>query len=479
MVFAWSALLPLGLFLGALYRLLWAADPWRYLALHPARYLILIAILLELSGIATWSSGQALGQAGAALFIGELYLVVFLVGFAGSWAKGAVLANRWLAQQRVPVLMLPAVTFACAILAGAALLSLPGFHRQPLHFLDNLFTATSAMCVTGLTVYDVSRSLTLPGQVVLALLIQVGALGTLTVLAMLRMWQREVLSAGERAAFGELVGSGRLDSVKKNLSTIFKIVFALEGAGALALWLLWRDQVEHPLLQAVFHAISAFGNAGFSLFDGSFVTFRVDPQVLIVLMLLIVAGGAGFPVVAELFRAGLGRLLPWMDPQPLSRASRLVLWWSGGLILLGTALLGADGWLESRPRSLLAALFQSVSTRTAGFQVESQLGLGALGVAATLVLMAIGASPQSTGGGIKTLVLARLFNRIVERETGQPADRWFSTAAFRIALLLLLAYLVSGLAGSLLLLYSEQVGFLDAAFEAFSALGTVGLSRDL
>jgi trk system potassium uptake protein TrkH len=475
-VFAWSALLPLGLFLGAMYRLLWVHDPWRYLAFRPARYLVLLAILLELAGIAAWSSGQV---PGAALLAGELYLVVFLVGFAGSWAKGAILANRWLAEQRVPVLALPAITFAFAILAGAALLSLPGFHCRPLSFLDNLFTAASALCVTGLAVYDISQSLTLPGQVALALLIQVGALGTLTVLAMLRMWQRERLSAGERAAFGEMVGSGRLDALKKNLATIFKVALAVEGGGALALWLLWRGQVEHPLLQGGFHAISAFGNAGFSLFSDSFASFRGDPPVLVVLMLLIIAGGMGFPVVAELVRASLGRLLPWSEVQPLSRASRLVLWWSGGLIMLGTASFWIDGWLEGRPRQVLDALFQSVSTRTAGFQVESQLNFGTLGLAATCALMAIGASPQSTGGGAKILVLARLFTRTDGRGSGQPADGLFSTAGFRIALLLLIAYLLSGLAGSLLLCHTERVGFLDTAFEAFSALGTVGLTRDL
>ncbi|MFH0946793.1 MAG: hypothetical protein V2A76_16485, partial [Planctomycetota bacterium] len=156
----WAAILPTGLFLESLARLLWVADPWRYLVRHPFRYVILLLILLELSGVAAWHAGGALGPTSASFIASELYLTVMLLGFAGDWVKALLLANRWLSNLRVPVVLLPALTFGLGVLVGAAVLSLPGLHRRPVDLLDSLFTATSAVCVTGLTVYDVSSTLT-------------------------------------------------------------------------------------------------------------------------------------------------------------------------------------------------------------------------------------------------------------------------------------------------------------------------------
>jgi trk/ktr system potassium uptake protein len=478
-VFAWSAILPLGLFLEAMYRLLWVENPWRYLALHPARYLILLMIVLELSGIAAWSVGQTPKPSNVSFFVGEIYLAVFLLGFAGSWAKGAILANRWLANRRVPVLALPAITFAFAVIIGAALLSLPGLHKRPLALLDNLFTSTSALCVTGLAVYDISSSLNAVGQVVLALLIQLGGLGTMTVIGMLALWHGGTLTFGERVAFAELVGGVRLRETRRLITTVIKITLVVEAFGTLAFWLLWRGRLEHPILQGAFHAISAFCNAGFALFSDSFASFRGDPPTLIILMLLIVAGGAGFSVIANLARAGTSRIIPWIENRALSQASRIALLWSGGLIAFGAVLFFIDGWLYKTPRTLLDAVFQSVTTRTAGFQVESQLRFNTIGLIGTILLMIIGASPQSTGGGIKTAVLARLFKRLDPRDE-KPSSRWlFTFKPFRLALLLAGFYLLTGTAAALLLLYTDQLGASDAAFEVFSALGTVGLTRDL
>ncbi len=477
--FAWSAMLPIGLFLEAMYRLLWVENPWRYLSQHPLRYLILLMIVLELSGVAAWSTEQTLRQRSTSFFAGEFYLAVFLFGFVGSWAKGAIMANRWLANRRVPVLALPALTFALAIIMGAAFLSLPGLHQRPLSLLDNLFTSTSALCVTGLTVYDISSSLNAVGQAVLALLIQLGGLGTMTVIGMLALWHGGAISFGERVAFAELVGGVRLRETRQLIVTIIKITLVVEAFGTLAFWLLWRGRIEHPILQGAFHAISAFCNAGFALFSDSFASFRDDPPTLIILMLLIVIGGAGFPVIANLTRTGISRIIPWIENRPLSQASRVVLLWSGGLIALGAVLFFIDGWLHQTPRTLLDAVFQSVTTRTAGFQIESQLRFNMLGLIGTIMLMIIGASPQSTGGGIKTTVLARFFKRIDPRDEKQSSRWLFTFKPFRIALLLAGFYLVAGMVATILLVYTDDLTIGDAAFEAFSALGTVGLTRDV
>lgn len=484
---AWGALLPIGFFLESLIRLLWVQNPWRYLRLHPFRYIILLMILLELSGAAAWSAaqtassgaGEILNRRSVSFTSGELYLAIMLLGFAGTWAQGVLTANRWLANRRIPVLALPALTFGAAILAGTALLALPGLHRQHIPLLDSLFTATSALCVTGLSVYDISTALNPAGQTVLGLLIQVGGLGTMTILGSMVLWHRGTITVGERIAFSELVGGMKLTETRKLLGTILKVTLLVEGFGTLAFWLLWRGRVDHALLNGAFHSISAFCNAGFALFSDSFASFRSDPPTLVVLMLLIVAGGAGFPVLANLNRAALSRVIPWQETLSLNKTSRVVLLWSGGLIVFGTILFFADGWISGTPRTWVEALFQSVTTRTAGFQAESQLRFGFLGLAAAIALMIIGASPQSTGGGVKTTVVARLFQRIDPRDP-HSSSRWlFTGKPFRIALLLVVFYLLTGLGASALLFITDHLPARDALFEAFSALGTVGLTRDI
>lgn len=469
--FAWSAILPLGFFLEAIFRLLWVDDPWRFITRNPARYILTTMIVLEISGVASWGSTR---EASTSLLLGQVYLVIFLFGFAGSWAKGALLANRWLSNQRISVLVLPIVSFGVVILIGGAMLALPGLHRQPISALDSLFTATSALCVTGLTVYDLGTSLNVAGQFVLAGLVQIGGLGTMTVLGWLALWRRGKLTIGERTAFSELVGGASVAQTKRLLGMVLRITLIGEGLGTLALWLLWRDRIEHALPVGAFHSIMAFCNAGFSLFADSLARFRGDAATLLVVMLLIVAGGAGFLVLADTWRAVRSRTLPWEESSPLTRASRVVLRTSGLLIILGTFAFLIDGWLQGSSRSVLEALFQSVTTRTAGFQVESQLRFAPVGLVATVVLMAIGTSPQSTGGGIKTTVVARLWPW---RGSGLASHR--GAGAFWIALRLMATYVLTGALAAGLLRWTDSIAIRDALFESFSALGTVGLSRDL
>jgi trk system potassium uptake protein TrkH len=478
LVLAWSAVLPIALFLDGLYRLLWVRDPWLHLRRHPARYVILLAILLELSGLATWRESRP-GEGGSlSLVAAEVFLALSLLGFAASWAKGAVLANAWLASRRVPVLALPAVTFLLAIGLGAALLALPGLHLRPAPLLDHLFTATSAVCVTGLCAYDVSQTLDPLGRAMLAGLVQLGGLGTLTVLGWLTLWRRGRLSLGERAAFSDLVGGDSRRETKALLRTVIQVTLLAELLGALLLGLLWRGRVEHALPVAAFHSISAFCNAGFSLFPDSFASFRDDPLTLLVVMALIAAGGAGFPVVLDAAGALASRLAPWTAARPLRPASRATLSAIAVLVPLGAVAFLLDGALQGRPRTALEATFQSVTARTAGFQVEGQRSFAAVGLAATVALMAIGASAQSTGGGIKTNVVIRLFRR-GERDGGDPSPAAVLSRPWMIALVLVLIYAATGTAAGFALARLSRCAPADALFEAFSALGTVGLSRDL
>ncbi len=272
--------------------------------------------------------------------------------------------------------------------------------------------------------------------------------------------------------------TGRREA-RQVLMRVLRYTLILEGLGAAALAALWRGRFPHSVLSAAFHSVSAFCNAGFSLFSDSLQAFRGDPPTLIVVMMLVFAGGLGFPVLSALAAWAAGRVLPWKDPVPAGPHVRWVLLSSAALIAAGAVMCYADGLMEGVDRNVLDSIFQSVTSRTAGFQIESQLRFGALGLISTIVLMAVGASPQSTGGGIRTTVVARLLVR-VDREARPERHRiYILTRPFATALMLAMLYLAVGAAGFWALCLSDGLNHADAAFEAFSALGTVGLSRDV
>lgn len=473
----WTALLPTALFLESLYRLLIAVDPWRYLRKNMFRYLSLAIILLELSGVASWSAG--IGDSSISSLVGQIYLSIFLFSHVGSWIKAAILANRWLSNLRIPVLALPAVSFASVILSGAFLLWMPGMRRTEISFLDSLFTATSAVCVTGLTVYDVSGSLSPAGKTVLAALIQLGGLGTLTVMGLLAFWSAGKLTIGERAAFSELLGGTQLDETKKIVFRIVKATLAVESVGALLFWLLLRNRVEHPLPLGLFHAVSAFCNAGFCILPNPLSDFSGDHLFLSVMMALIIAGGLGFAPLSDLWHTGVSRIVPWHETRSLAPPTRFAVRASLALILIGAFVFLLDGYQSGEGRSAMFALFQSVTLRTAGFQLESQLNFGWIGLSFCFIFMAIGASPQSTGGGVKTTIAARLFMRIDAPEKNGKRKRLVFLQSFRIALLMVVLYLgiAVGFGSGIALI--DGIAYGDALFESFSALGTVGLSRDI
>jgi len=479
LMLAWAAIFPIGLFLEAFYRLIWIKDPWRYLTKHPLRYVILLMILLELSGVATWSQSRKNGLVGVSLIVGELYVTIAMLAFVGSWIKGGLATNRWLANRHIPVLLIPSLTFSMLIFAGAAILSLPGFHRHEVVNLDVLFTVTSAVCVTGLTVFDLASTFTPIGQGILAILIQLGGLGTMATLGMLALWHGGQLTLGERVMFQELVGGQQLQQTKQLLKTIATVTIVVEFIGAVTLGFLWRSHVPHAMLQGAFHAISAFCNAGFSLFHDSFISFHRDRLTQLIIMILIVIGGLGFTVVADLYQSGLSRLLPWLPSRCLKKATKIILISTAGLILLGTIAFYVDGLQQQQPRTIFSSLFQSITCRTAGFQIESQLNFGQIGFFAALILMTIGASPQSTGGGIRTTLFARLFCKIDPQDADQKPKRLVVFKPFRIAFFSVACYVIVAVVAAKLLITLDSLAWPSAFYETFSALGTVGLSRDL
>ena len=376
------------------------------------------------------------------------------------------------------------VHIAGLVVVGGVLLSLP-FAAAPGHdisALDAFFTSTSAVCVTGLVVRDTPVDFSIFGQVVILLLIQAGGLGYMTLTTMIATALGKRLTLQERMTLQESLNVDSMEGLLRFALRVVKMTVAIEAAGALILTVRWAGEygVGRALFLATFHSVSAFNNAGFSLFSDSLVRYRGDVTVNLVVTSLIIAGGLGFVVLSEIGRIGRRRL-------PFSLHTRLVL--SMTAVLLAGGMLALYLLERNNPRTLgplggmetlLAVWFQAVSARTAGFNT---LNLGAFTPPALfllMLLMFVGASPGGTGGGVKTttfgIALAALWatirrgHDVVVFGRRLPAD--LVLRAFFVSLIGLLATnLVVGL-----LLISDGHDVMGTIFETTSAFGTVGLS---
>ncbi len=384
--------------------------------------------------------------------------------------------------------------YSVAILLGAILLSLPmAVKGESLSFLDALFTATSAQCVTGLIVVDTGSKLSLFGQLTVLFLIQTGGLGITTFSVYLFSYLGTGFSLHSRKLIEETLLPFPYASLKDLIRGIFILTFVIEGIGVLLLSIRLGPELGwgKGLYSALFHSVSAFCNAGFSLFPNSIEGFRGDPLINITLIFLIVTGGLGFLVLQEILgmtHRKKGRR------RRLSLHTRLVLLTSliltlGGAILLG--LLEAPSELHqlAPAEGFWTMLFQSVSARTAGFNSLDLNLLEVPSLVLIIALMFVGASPGSCGGGIKTTSLALLFAVFTSRLRGENHTNIFHRTIpderiTRVLTLVLLSILVCGLAIFALLVVqtsglpaeAHQGDFIAYVFEAISAFATVGLS---
>ena len=370
--------------------------------------------------------------------------------------------------------------FAGMILLGALLLFLP-FSARPgeqTSFTGALFTSTSAVCVTGLIVYDTAAHWSGFGQAVILLLIQIGGMGVVTLVAWLSLLLGKKIGLFGRDLMKESVAASQLGGITRLVRFIARGLFAVEGAGALLLLPVFcRDHGWRGIWLAVFHAVSAFCNAGFDLTGNSLVPYLSDPYLNAVIMLLIVAGGIGFRVWDDLLRHGF-RLRRYR-PQ-----SRLVLRVSALLILLPAVFFFFFEYsaLPLRER-ILASLFQSVTARTAGFNTTDLSAMSETGRAMMIPLMLIGGSPGSTAGGLKTttfaVLIASAFAVFRRKDKAEIVGRSVDHETVKNASALLLLYLLLFLAGGVAISLIERLPLGICLFETASAVGTVGVSAGI
>ncbi|MCY2961664.1 MAG: hypothetical protein NTY35_16005 [Planctomycetota bacterium] len=488
--------------------LAWAPDRRRFLRERWLEVLLLALIVLDIAlGLALERRGPL---AGAWFFGVQLYLVARLL-------LSLAHVQEWFSRRALrPALWLLA-SFTGLSLAGAGLLLLPRSRAEgvePWTFTDAFFTATSAVCVTGLSVRDVGSELSFRGQALLLALIQVGGLGIVAIACAAGFLERGRLSLRESRLLGEAVGFRSPGHLRRFLGFAIGFTLVVEAVGAGLLWLAveGRDLGGHDRAWwSVFHAVSAFCNAGFALSSASLAPFARDEAVLAVIGSLIVLGGLGFAVHMDLLalrplslttlRWARWRLSesihwPWRhavfqgdSPPRLALSSRLVLVTTAVLLLCGTlaflagergGVLGAEGVAEQWVQSA----FASISARTAGFQTNDLTQLAGPTLLATMLLMVVGASPLSTGGGVKTSTLAVAFltlrsmtrDRDQVEAFGRSIPRQVVNACMAITVLYAVAVVIVTAA---LLATQRGLAFQGAIFESVSALSTVGLSLNV
>jgi len=389
-----------------------------------------------------------------------------------------------------PIQILP-LGFLCVILIGTLLLMLPAASADSssLPFADALFTATSATCVTGLVVVDTGTHFSTLGQVIILVLIQIGGLGFMSFATLFFTAMGKKISLKDRMTMAESLNHDHLQGVVKLGLNAMKVTFTIEliGACLLAIRFIPLFGAAKGIWYSLFHSISAFCNAGFDLFGNfsSLMAFTGDYLVNIVIMLLIVSGGLGFAVVMNLTQE--------RRFSRLKMHTKLVLFASLGLILFGAVFFflmeyNNPATLGNLPtdQKILASFFQSVTTRTAGFNTIDQLALRDTSKLMGIFLMIIGAAPAGTGGGVKvttfSLVLLSVWSLIRGKNDINLFGRRVAHGQVQRALAVMVLFVAALLVGCVLISYLETdtavgaMGLENQLYEAASAFGTVGLS---
>lgn len=385
-------------------------------------------------------------------------------------------------------------SFTFVILCGTVLLMLPVMvNGQSLDFIDALFTATSAVCVTGLIVVDTATKFTPLGQTVILLLLQIGGLGIMTFSVIFVLIAGKKISFKERLIIQDSFTHSPTKDIRSIVISVIKLTLLVELIGAILLFVRWSG--DFPIQQAffisLFHSVSAFCNAGFSLFSNSLMDYKTDFVINLTVTTLILTGGIGFLVIMDLHHFLFQKK---GDRKRLSLHSKLVLIMSAILVVLGTVLfyiLERDNALGTLSFSdgMLVSYFQSVTARTAGFNTVNFAILTPEALFFIIMLMFIGASPGSTGGGVKTSTLGVLValskSRYLGRDEVSLFKRTIPKDVIGRAISIMIISVVIVIIFVMFLLVAEKSGlgyierrthFLDVLFETVSAFGTVGLS---
>jgi trk system potassium uptake protein TrkH len=390
------------------------------------------------------------------------------------------------------------MSFALAIVAGSLLLVQPfvTMDGRGLTFVDALFTSTSAVCVTGLIVVDTATAFTLWGKIIILGLIQIGGLGIMVLSYFVVFTIGRSASIEDKLLLSYMLSERDMRHLSRSLKSIIYLTFLIETTGALLLfWAFSRRLPPNPptVFLSLFHSISAFCNAGFSLFSDSLESYRSDITVNLVICTLIVFGGLSFAVLINLIRYGNSKVKSLLrekpaQPSTLSLNTKIILLGTVTLIVLGMLFLYGSEHRKTLfsmdlKTQYLSAFFQSITLRTAGFNTIDMTSLTAGSYLFMIMLMFIGAASGSTAGGIKintvAVLTAQVRSTMQDRQTVTLSRYSISRDLVIRAFLILLFGITAVITGALLLTLTEGFPFVNILFETVSAFGTVGLSTGI
>ncbi|EMK00507.1 TrkH family potassium uptake protein [Leptospira sp. WS58.C1] len=462
--------------------------PYRdYLKFHKIEAFVVLIVILQFffeEKIESILSQQRTEEV-VLLFLSLSQLTLAFGGFAH------FLRRARLSLGKISPSLVMTASFAILIFLGTAALCLPRAEARPIPLVDLFFTAVSAVCVTGLSTIDVSQDLTGTGQVILMVLVQLGGLGLMTLTVFFALVLEGQVSVTEKLIVKDLFSQETIGRAGSILKQVAYQTFAIEGVGSVFLYLTFPKELgfsqRELIFQSVFHSITGFCNAGFALFPKGLADphLKGSYSLLSVLMVLIVFGGLGFPTVNQLLKKIR------FDGESFRHRFSL----GSKLILITTVILLLFGWISywvlEKNYSLkdlywydqaFHSLFYSVTARTAGFNTLDISSMGIPMVFVSLFLMWVGASPNSTGGGIKTSTLALAVLQFYQFFTGKErVDVFGRTVAenslSRASVAIVLSMFIIFLGIFFLVCFEKPLPFLDICFEVVSAYGTTGLSR--
>lgn len=482
---------------------------WRSIMRKTVVLTIFMGALLLLSALPkfiTLSAGWMWLSGVWTLFSSKFVLITILGLFALlNISQGIV---NFINKKTNPALLM-AACFAVIIIIGALLLLLPRstLEHIRLPIVDALFVSTSAVCVTGLTPVDISQTFSLEGQIIIALLIQIGGLGVMTITSFFAVFFMGGTSLYNQFALRDMVGSDTFSSLMSTLLYILGFTFVIEAVGAFCIWLSIHSTMgmtlDEEIFFSIFHAVSAFCNAGFSTLTGNLG----NPDIManhsmfyLIITMLIVLGGVGFPILMNFWRmlayyisTFFGRLFLRRKRQRYIHLfninTKIVLRTTFGLILLGTLLIAFFEWNGalagfSTGEKLVHSLFNAVVPRTAGFNSVDLTEFSVLTILVYIVLMWIGGASQSTAGGIKvntfavavanflSVVKGRHSVTLLGREISAESVRRVSAVIFGSIFTIFTFF-------TLLVVFEPTMSLQGLLFETVSAISTVGSSLNI
>ncbi len=375
------------------------------------------------------------------------------------------------------------ISFLFIIFIGILMLASPKTHNKPIPLVDIIFVVVSATCVTGLSSIDIGTDLNLGGQLIILFLIQVGGLGLMTLTSFFSYYLAGQVSLTNQIVMRELFSEISLEKVKKNLKDITLFTFVIETLGAFFLYLTIPDHIipegKSKFFYAVFHSISAFCNAGFSLFPDSLYSLsKISYSSIYIIMILIILGGIGFSVISDLFNKVRNKKHKISLTTKIVLSSNMIIWVVSFIIFLFFKYY--YNFQLSTKETVLNSLFFAITPRTAGFNILPYNIYPLPLIFFTFLLMWIGASPVSTGGGIKTTTITIALFHIISLLTGKKNVEIFNRTISNDTIIRsytnVLLSLITIFIGIFLLSIFEKHDFLKITFEVVSAYGTVGLS---